>query len=103
MSAPSIVTPGSPTPTGIVSSRPSDLTSRRTSRAIEAMIASGVDGTGVGTLSRSEVRRPVSTSTTAALIPLPPTSMPMASRPGLPAFSDASSVIDDPPDPIVQK
>ena len=60
----------------------SDLTSRLTSRAIEAMTASGVDGTGVGTRSRSEIRRPVSTSTTAALIPLPPTSMPMASRPG---------------------
>ena len=33
---------------------PPDLTSRLTSRAIEAMTASGVDGTGVGTRSRSE-------------------------------------------------
>ena len=43
--------------------------------------ASGVDGFGVATRSRSPRNRPASTSTTAALIPLPPTSMPMASRP----------------------
>src|SRR6478735_10588071 len=94
LSVPSIVTPGRPTPTGIESSRPPALTSRLTRRDIEAMIASGVEGIGVGTRRRSDVSRPVSTSTTAALIPLPPTSMPMASRPGPPAFSDASSVID---------
>ena len=34
------------------------MTRRLTSRPIEAMTASGVDGTGVGTLSRSEFRRP---------------------------------------------
>src|SRR6188508_2027439 len=77
-SAPSMVTPGRPTPTGIESSRLPDLTSRFTRREIEATIASGVEGTGVGTRSRSDVSRPVATSTTAALIPLPPTSIPMA-------------------------
>ena len=52
----------------------------------------GVEGFGVTTRSRSERNRPASTSTTAALIPLPPTSTPMAIR--LLAMSDASSVID---------
>ena len=45
-------------PDGDSSSRPCDFTSLLTSRPIEAMTASGVDGIGVGTLSRSEVRRP---------------------------------------------
>src|SRR6188508_1080236 len=91
-SAPSMVTPGRPTPTGIESSRLPDLTSRFTRREIEATIASGVEGTGVGTRSRSDVSRPVATSTTAALIPLPPTSIPMAYVPS--TFADTSSVID---------
>ena len=56
------------------------------------MTASGVDGDGVGTRIRSDRSRPLSTSTTAALIPLPPTSTPMAIRPL--AISDVSSVID---------
>ena len=47
-----------------------------TSRSIEVMTASGVEGLGVGTRIRSERNRPSSTSTTAALMPLPPTSTP---------------------------
>ena len=86
-----MATPGRPIPTGVAGPRPLDLARRRTRRAIEAMIASGVAGIGVATRSRSERRRPDSTSTTAALIPLPPTSMPMAIRPL--ATSDVSSVI----------
>ena len=92
LSTPPMVTPGRPIPTGVVSASPPDLASRRTSRAIDAMTASGVDGTGVATRSRSERRRPASMSTTAALIPLPPTSTPMATRP--PAASEGSCVID---------
>ena len=78
---PSMATPGRPIPTGVASPSPLDFASRRTSRAIEESTASGVAGIGVATRSRSERRRPASTSTTAALIPLPPTSMPMAIRP----------------------
>ena len=56
---PSIVTPGRPTPTGVVGPSPVAVTSRFTSRAIEALTASGVEGTGVGTRSRSErIARP---------------------------------------------
>ena len=87
-----MATPGRPMPTGVPSPSPLDLTSRRTSRVIEAITASGVDGFGVGTRRRSERSRPASTSTTAALIPLPPTSMPIAIRPL--ATSVVSSVID---------
>ena len=50
--------PGRPMPTGVASPSPLDLASRRTSRAIEAMTASGVDGFGVATRSRSERSRP---------------------------------------------
>src|SRR5574338_168233 len=77
-SRPSMATPGRPMPTGAVSEMPDAFTSRRTSRAIDALTRSGVDGCGVRTRSRSERKRPDSTSTTAALIPLPPTSTPMA-------------------------
>ena len=80
-SRPCIATPGRPTPTGADSEMPDDLASRRTSRAIDALTLSGVDGCGVRTRSRSERNRPVSVSTTAALMPLPPTSTPMAIRP----------------------
>ena len=62
------------------------------SRATEARTASGVDGDGVATRIRSDRNRPDSTSTTAALMPLPPTSMPIAIR--LLAMSGVSSVID---------
>ena len=78
---PSMVTPGRPTPTGVFGPRPADVASRLTSRWIEAMIASGVEGTGVGTRNRSERSMPLSTSTTAAFMPLPPTSTPIAIRP----------------------
>jgi hypothetical protein len=44
------------------------------------MTAGGADGCGVGTRWRGEISSPVSRSTTAALIPLPPTSTPIASR-----------------------
>ena len=47
---------------------------------MERMMLSGVDGSGVATRSRSVTRRPVETSTAAALIPLPPTSTPIAIR-----------------------
>jgi hypothetical protein len=56
---------------------------------IEAMTASGVEGMGVATRIRSLRNRPASTSTTAALIPLPPTSTPMAILPE--AISASSS------------
>src|SRR4051794_31777699 len=91
---PSMATPGRPTPTGTSASRLASLTRRFTSRPIDAMILSGVDGSGVGTRSLVEVSVPSSRSTIAALIPLPPTSTPMATRlvgPGSAGFS--SSVI----------
>ena len=91
-STPSIVTPGSPMPIGVASPSPLDLARRLTIRETEASTASGVDGLGVATRIRSERKRPASTSTTAALIPLPPMSMPIAIRPL--AMSGVSSVID---------
>ena len=81
LSVPSTVTPGSPTPTGVSAPSPLALASRFESLPIAAMTASGVDGFGVATRKRSERKRPASTSTTAALMPLPPTSTPMAIRP----------------------
>ena len=76
---------------GVRASAGPALTSRFTSRPIEAMTASGVDGVGVGTRRRSDTSWPVSTSTTAALIPLPPTSTPIAS------LGPASVTSVDPP------
>ena len=58
LSAPSMVTPGRPTPTGVASPRPLDLASRLTTRATEASTASGVDGWGVATRMRSDRNRP---------------------------------------------
>ena len=93
LSVPSMVTPGRPIPTGVDVPRPLDFASRLTTRTIEAMTASGVDGVGVGDAESAPTGAGrLSTSTTAALIPLPPTSTPMAIRPL--AISDVSSVID---------
>jgi hypothetical protein len=80
-SRPCMATPGRPTPTGVSAGTPDAFTIRRSSRPIVALTLSGVEGTGVGTRSRSDTRRPDAVSTTAALTPLPPTSTPMASGP----------------------
>src|SRR5688500_10906149 len=78
---PLIATPGNPTPTGASSGTDDALARRRTRRTIDAPTLSGVDGDGVGTRNRSDRISPESTSTTAALMPLPPTSTPNARRP----------------------
>src|SRR5919106_2855142 len=99
LSRPSIATPGRPTPIGASSGIGVALASRRTSRTIDALTLSGVDGVSVGTRRRSERISPESTSTTAALMPLPPTSTPNASRPPSPDPVDSvmaclSEVVD---------
>src|SRR4029079_1725037 len=81
ISTPPMATPGSPIPTGVSFPNSSALARRRTSRPIEALTRSGVDGVGVGTRRRSDTSCPVVVSTTAALMPLPPTSTPTASVP----------------------
>src|SRR3954471_5580852 len=91
ISTPPMATPGRPIPTGVSGASSSDFTSRRTSRPIDALTRSGVDGIGVGTRSRSETSSPVEVSTTAALMPLPPTSTPTARGPRA-AGSMAASV-----------
>ena len=52
---------------------------RPTTRPAEATTTPGLDGIGVRTRIRSPTSSPVLTSTTAALIPVPPTSTPIAS------------------------
>jgi hypothetical protein len=78
---PSIATPGRPTPTGASPGTPAALPSRLTRRSIDAPTRSGVAGLGVAIRSRSDTNEPAPTSTTAALMPLPPTSMPKAIGP----------------------
>src|SRR5882672_6596128 len=80
---PSITTAGIPTPIGIwvsVTPTPASLTARRTVRTIAGTTTSGADGWGVATRRRGPTSVPLSTSTTATLIPLPPTSTPTARR-----------------------
>src|SRR5258705_10348923 len=75
----SITTQGTPPPTGMVDGTPpAALTARVTVRAIAVTIRAGVDGTGVTTLRRGATSSPSATSTTPTLIPLPPTSTPIA-------------------------
>ncbi len=65
-------TAGTVTPTGPVESG-----NLATSSAMISPTASGVDCSGVSMRSRSAANSPVSTSTGAALMPLPPKSMPI--------------------------
>src|ERR1700675_2295692 len=80
---PSSTTDGIPMPIGsrAATVAPSvSMTARLIVRMIAGTTTSGVDGWGVATRSRGPASVPRSTSTTAALIPLPPTSTPTASR-----------------------
>ena len=79
---PSTTTVGTPIPSGALAAAGVLLTIRLTRRAMEAMQASGVDGSGVATRRRTPMSFPSATSTADALIPLPPMSMPMATRSG---------------------
>jgi hypothetical protein len=65
-------TPGTVTPTGPVASG-----NRLTSSAITSATASGVEGCGVSMRCRSVAKSPTMRSTGAALMPLPPKSMPI--------------------------
>src|SRR5690348_13170219 len=92
---PSITTLGIVTPTARpLPSTPASFSERFTIRAIAGTTASGADGWGVATRSRVETSVPCSTSTTAALIPLPPTSTPTA-RPCLVASTMTDSEVVD--------
>ena len=76
---PSMTTHGTPTPTGTLDGTPpAALAARVTVRAIAVTIRGGVDGTGVTTRRRGATSSPRATSTTPTLIPLPPTSTPIA-------------------------
>ena len=87
---PSMTTAGKPTPTGTRSSSSTSAVIFLTIRAIDAMTAAGADGCGVGTRWRSPSSSPVSRFTAAALIPLPPTSTPIATRRCLAATGPSS-------------
>ena len=76
---PLITTDGTPTPTGTLGRQAAAaFAARDTVRAIDVTILAGVDGVGVATRSRGEISSPFATSTTPTLIPLPPTSTPIA-------------------------
>src|ERR1700704_2028387 len=76
---PAMTTDGTPTPTGVpAGTPPAPLIARVTVRAIARTTSDGVDGLGVRTRRRGATSTPFSTSTTPTLIPLPPTSTPIA-------------------------
>ena len=75
LTTPSMITAGKPMPA--CSARGSSATSP----AVALITAFGVAGWGVGTRTRSVMSSPLVVSTTAALMPVPPTSMPINSMP----------------------
>ena len=79
--APSRTTAGMPIPAGVVGEMGAASATCWTRSRITFRQAFGVAGTGVFTRKRSVTSNPWSTSTAAALIPLPPKSMPIARSP----------------------
>src|ERR1700741_1262813 len=95
---PSMTTLGIVTPIGTPrGSTPPSFSARFTIRTMAGTTASGTDGWGVGTRRRGAASVPAVTSTTAALIPLPPTSPPTASRWLGPSVIARSEVVDGDP------
>ena len=78
MARPALTTDGNPTPPGIPAVSMPVASSCRTTSAATSMTASGVAGCGVGMRIRSVTSCPLARSTTAALMPVPPMSMPRA-------------------------
>src|SRR5690554_3281412 len=76
MVLPSRITAGKHTPTGMEWS--SSIPSWSTRATTVSMMPSGDPPSGVGILSRSDSSTPASTSTIAALMPVPPMSIPTA-------------------------
>src|SRR5689334_17004255 len=98
---PSMTTDGIPTPTGTVTPalfdppRPASSAVRRTVRMMAGTTAAGADGWGVAIRSRVLASVPVATSTAATLIPLPPTSTPIARPDRSASVIDRSSEVVD--------
>ena len=77
---PFFATPGSPAPARMPGVTWPAAVSVSTIAPMASTTAAGVDGWGVFNRILGEARWPVSRSTTAALTPVPPTSIPMARR-----------------------